>query len=29
MRLFVNNNPARFTTPLKDGINVTKEFAEV
>ncbi len=29
MRLFVNNNPARFTTPLKDGINLNIEFVEV
>ncbi|MDK2825842.1 cell division protein FtsA [Methanolobus vulcani] len=29
MRLLVNNVPARFTTPLRDGNNVTIEFAEV
>jgi len=29
MRLLVNNVPARFTTPLKDGNNVTIEFVEV
>ncbi len=28
MRLLVNNVPARFTTPLRDGNNVTIEFAE-
>ncbi|WP_342305771.1 cell division FtsA domain-containing protein [Methanolobus sp. ZRKC5] len=28
MRLLVNNIPARFTTPLKDGNNVTIEFVE-
>nr|WP_321496162.1 pilus assembly protein PilM [uncultured Methanolobus sp.] len=29
MRLLVNNVPARFTTPLRDGNDVTIEFAEV
>jgi cell division protein FtsA len=29
MKLLVNNVPARFTTPLRDGNNVTIEFAEV
>ena len=28
MRLLVNNVPARFTTPLRDGNNVTIEFVE-
>ncbi len=28
MRLLVNNVPARFTTPLKDGNSVTIDFAE-